>query len=148
MVKKTVDCPETEPKQRSLPSEGVEHKFQVVDIIEDDYGNATAKCEVVEGDETGRSSFNRVSFDENWSGFFLTRLFLKAIGEPYKGKGVNMDSDNWIGKEFYATVIHNEGKNGKVYANIDQYNFDKIVDQPKSTTADNQEGNPEKAWDE
>ena len=132
MVKRNVNCSKEEPKQNDfkLPSEGVEFLFQVIDFVgSNDENIVICKLEVVEGDEVGRSLLHRVSLNEEWKGFFATRLFLKAIGEPYKGDGVNIDSDNWIGRRFYATVIHNVATNKKTYANIDTYNFEKKIEQ-------------------
>jgi len=132
-MKRTVSAPNEEPEQRrfELPSEK-EHKFQVVDKWEDesDPNVITTKIEVAGGDEEGRTTLHRVNLDSDWKGFFLTRLFLKAIGEPYKGE-FEVDDDMWIGKSFYATIIHNTSENnGKTYANIDEFNFDKEIDQP------------------
>jgi hypothetical protein len=131
MVKRTMTAPNDEPEQRKfeLPSEG-EHQFQVVDLWTDkmDDNIIIVKLEVSEGEELGRSILHRVNLDSTWKGFFLTRLFLKAINEPYKGD-IETDEDMWIGKIFYATIIHNLGNNGKTYANIDQFNFDKVVEQ-------------------
>ena len=125
MVKRTGQAPDQEPEESDfpLPSEK-EHLFQVSDFIDNDDPNIiVAKCEVVGGDEEGLSLLNRVNLDFGFKGFFYTRLFLKAIGEPYKGN-FEIDSDHWIGRQFYATVIHN----GK-YANISEYNYDKKVEQ-------------------
>jgi len=137
MVKRTVTAPNDEPEQGKfkLPSEG-EHLFQVVDKWADktDDNVIITKLEVAEGDEIGRSILHRVNLDSEWKGFFLTRLFLKAIGEPYKGE-IDIDDDMWIGKCFYATIIHNVSvNNGKTYANIDQFNFDKLADNSGSPT--------------
>lgn len=136
-----------EPEQRSykLPSEK-EHLFQVADIIEDidsDPDIVHVKCEVVGGDEKGRTLLNRLSLDDEYKGFFATRLFLKAISEKYKGDNFPIDSDDWQGKQFYATVVHNDG-----YANIQEYNFDKIVEKAAS---DSRKATPKQdatAWDE
>lgn len=130
-MKRQVSTSNEEPEQRKfeLPSEG-EHQFQVVDKWEDknDDNIVIVKLEVSEGDETGRSILHRVNLDSKWKGFFLTRLFLKSISEPYKGE-FEIDDDNWIGKCFYATIIHNQGNNGKTYANIDQFIFDRPIEQ-------------------
>ena len=126
MVKKTVDAPDSEPNTFEKPSEG-EHTFQVVDVIENENTPdiVAVKCE--SKTEEGRSLLHRLNLDENFKGFFAVRLFLKAIGEQYKGKGLVIDSDNWIGREFTATVVYNEDKNdpSKIYANIGDYNFEK-----------------------
>jgi hypothetical protein len=130
-MKRTVNMGDNEPEQKKfdLPSEG-EHLFQVVDVFtqEDEIGQklnldentVSAKCEVAIGDETGRTLLQRCSLDETWKGFFATRLFLKAIGEQHKGAGIEIDTDRWIGRQFYATVVHNKG-----FANIADYNFEK-----------------------
>ena len=131
MVKRTMTAPNDEPEQRKfeLPSEG-EHQMQVVDLWADKTNDniIIVKLEVSEGEELGRSILHRVNLDSTWKGFFLTRLFLKAINEPYKGE-IETDEDMWIGKVFYATIVHNIGNNGKTYANLDQFNFDKVVEQ-------------------
>ena len=133
MVKRTVNAPDTEPDQASFdrPSEG-ENLFQIVEVydytsemgakLKLDQDTVSAKAEVVGGDEEGRSLLIRTSLDDKWKGFFATRLLLKAIGLPHKGQ-IEIDTDAWVGRQFYATVAH-DGK----YANIDSYNFDKLVD--------------------
>ncbi len=129
MVKRTATAHE-EPNQSSfkIPSEG-EHLFQVVDFLDSNDPNIVlVKAEVVGGEEEGISLINRLSLDDNWKGFFATRLFLKAVGEEYKGENFTIDTDNWVGKQFYATVIHSEYK-GKTYANIDEYNYEKKIEQ-------------------
>lgn len=151
MTKRQVSAPEDEPNQRTfeLPSEG-EHMFQVVDKWTDkvDENITIVKLEVADGDELGRSILHRVNLDSEWKGFFLTRLFLKAIGEPYKGD-FEVDDDMWIGRSFYATVIHNIGSNGKTYANIDQFNFEKLVDNSITPSFEKDKINPEEiAWDD
>lgn len=126
-MKKTVNMPNTEPNSYEKPSEK-EHLFEVVNTQDNLDGTVSAKLKVIGGEEDGRTMFNRVSYDENWSGFFTTRLFLKAVGEPYKGDGVDIQSDNWIGRRFFATVIHKSSTDGsKVYANIKDYNFEKTL---------------------
>jgi hypothetical protein len=131
MVKKTLIASNDEPEQVrfEIPSEG-EHQFQVVDLWTDknDENIILVKLEVSEGDELGRSILHRVNLDNNWKGFFFTRMFLKAINEPHKGE-FEVDTDMWVGRVFYATIIHNIANNGKTYANIDQFNFDKVVEQ-------------------
>ena len=134
MVKRTYNLPDSEPEQKAfdLPSEK-EHLFQVTDVFEMannpfkdglDSDTVCAKCEVVGGEEEGRTLLQRMTLDEKGKGFWATRLFLKAIGEPYKGAGLEIDSDKFQGRQFYASVVHN----GK-YANISEYNFDKKIEQ-------------------
>lgn len=151
MTKRKVSMPNDEPEQRvfELPDEG-EHLFQVVDKWEDknDENIIIVKLEVAdEGNNFGRTLLHRINLDFDWKGFFLTRLFLKAIGEPYKGD-IEIDDDMWIGKMFYASVIHNLASNGKTYANIDQYNFDKQIDQSNLESNEKAFSEEEIAWDE
>lgn len=146
MVKRTASGYSEEPEQKQflLPSEK-EHLFQVTDVDEEMSGDPDIvfiKCEVVGGDEEGRSLLQRLSLDDSFKGFFATRLFLKAIDEPYKGDNFPIDTENWIGRQFYATVIHN----GK-YANIKEYNFEKKIEQFKMPKSEPKK--PETvAWDD
>ena len=132
MVKRHVNMPDSEPeaKKFDLPSQR-EHLLQVIEVYTPDDNPFTnglpkdivsAKCEVVGGEEEGRSLLQRMTLDDNGKGFWATRLFLKAIGEPHKGNDIEIDTDRWIGRQFFATVIHNGN-----YANIDQYNFEKSL---------------------
>ncbi len=142
MVKRSYNLSEEEPngeKQFAKPSER-EHLFQVVDIYTctDEMGQklgldmdtVSVKCEVLGGDEAGLSLLVRCTLDEKAKGFFATRLFLKVVGEPYKGEGLEIDTDRWVGRQFYGTVTHN----GK-YANISEYNFEKMVEQKSTVQA-------------
>lgn len=143
-MKRILKCPETEPDQKTfeLPSEG-EHLFQVTDVLDNIDSNPDVfhvKCEVVGGDEEGRTILNRLNLDVNFKGFFAVRLFLKAISLPHKGE-IEIDTDDFIGRQFYADIVHN----GQ-YANIKTYNFDKLVDQPVQAK---EEAKPEEEveWD-
>jgi len=142
---KTYDS-EPEQKKFELPSEK-EHLFQVVDILflDSDPDIVHAKIEVCGGEEEGRTILNRLRMNEDWKGFFATRLFLKAIGEEYKGKGFTINTDNWIGKQFYATVIHSKDEK---YANIDEYNYEKVIEQPTVSTSKPEIKEEDIAWDE
>lgn len=128
MVKKAMNCSDEELKGKTfeLPSEGL-HSFRVVDVKdnENDPNLVLVKLEVCDGAEYGRSILHRVNLDSDWKGFFFTRLFLKAIGEPYKGS-FEADSDMWLGKTFSATIVHTVEKEGKkrTFANIDKFEFD------------------------
>ena len=142
MVKRTYSKDyNEEPEQQGFekPSEK-EHLFNVTDLFTSDDNPfekglpediVAAKLEVVGGDEEGRTILQRLNLAEDGKGFFATRLFLKAIGEPYKGGGLKLDTDRWIGRQFYATVVHN----GQ-YANISEYNFDKKIEQYKPPIGD------------
>lgn len=149
-MKRTVNIPNEEinEKKFEMPSEK-EHLFQVVDVYEkgnvdwiNDDDVIAVKLEVAIGDELGRTCMKRLNINPDSKAFFMTRMMLKALGEGYKGQ-VEIDTDRWIGRQFYATVKHSEYK-GKTYANIDEFNFEKSVS-----------GNPggaispsEIAWDE
>ncbi len=130
-MKKQVKCPDDEPKQNVflMPSIG-EHSFQVMDVNQDKVNAdlVLVKLEVCSAFEKGRSILHRISLDDSWRGFFTTRLFLKAINEPHKGD-VSIDTDNWIGRSFVASVKHVENKEKtKTYANIDTFNFDAVAE--------------------
>lgn len=155
MVKRTYDLPDDEPEQGNfkLPSQK-EHLFQCTDVFtcnDDnnkfklDDNTVIAKLEVVGGEEEGLTLIQRLSLDQDWKGFFATRLFLKAIGQDYKGKGLSIDTDFWPGTQFYATVVHNEHK-GKTYANISEYNFEKRVEQMVNKKEEKPKGE-EISWD-
>lgn len=132
-MKRTANCQEEEPKQSlyELPSEK-EHSFNVVDVNpdENDVDIVYVQLEVSSGDESGRRIRNRINLNDQSKSFFATRLFLKAIGEPYKGV-IDIDSDNWFGRSFVASVKHttttktgNDGvEKTRTFANIDKYNF-------------------------
>ena len=140
MIKRTANA-ENEPEESKfpMPSEGKEHLFQVSDIYDQnnhpegfditDPDTAIAKVEVVGGDEEGRGMLIQCTLDDSLKKFYYTRMFLKAIGCQYKGSNFPIDSDDWQGRQFYATVVHTEGKNGKTFANVLEYNFDKVVEQ-------------------
>lgn len=155
MVKRTYSKDyqeEPDDKKFDLPSEK-EHLFQVVEVFDNgnnpfekglDLDTVCAKCEVVGGDEEGRALLQRSTLDETHKGFFATRLLLKAIGEPYKGNGLEIDTDRWVGRQFYATVVHN----GK-YANISEYNYDKVIEQYKAPVGAGKTGEvTDIAWEE
>lgn len=137
MVKRHAQGSQEEPEQKKFekPSER-EHLFQVTDIFTDqdemgqklklDSDTVSAKCEVVGGDEEGRTLLQRMTLDDKNKGFWATRIFLKATGQDYKGD-ITIDTDMWCGLQFYATVVHNGD-----YANIKEYNFDKKIEQRKS----------------
>lgn len=142
-MKRTYNTDDNEPEAGSfkIPSEK-EHLFQVTDVNPlvtpsgEDENIQIVKLEVLGGDEEGLTMLNRVNLDPDWKGFGFTRMFLKAIGEPYKG-AFELDVDNWVGKQFYATVKHTPSKDGtKTYANIGEYNFDKPVEQYKAPVSE------------
>lgn len=120
---------ENEPTESNfpLPKEG-EHLFQVVDGWQDkvDSDVQVVKLEIVGGEDTGKTILQRINTNDQLKSFYYTRLFLKAIDEAYKGE-FDIDTDNFIGKQFYAMIVHN----GK-YANISEYNFNKKIEQYKA----------------
>lgn len=135
MVKRTANSDQNEPEQKKfdMPSER-EHLLQIIDIFtnNDEMGKklnldddtVSLKCEVVGGEEEGRTLLQRLTLSDQNKGFWATRLFLKATGQEYKGQ-ITMDTDLWCGLQFYANVVHNKG-----FANIKEYNFDKKIEQP------------------
>lgn len=164
MVQRTASAPNEEPVQQDFdkPSEK-EHLFQVADIFDqnehpdgfdiDDPDIVFAKCEVVGGDEEGRTLLNRCCIDDSRKEFYYTRMFLKAIGCKYKGDNFPIDSDEWQGRQFYATVVHTVNKKdpSKPFANIKEYNFEKMVEQPITGLdggSDTAKPEGEIAWDE
>jgi hypothetical protein len=155
-MKRTYTTDENEPteSQFKIPSEG-EKLFQVTDINpavtpsgEDD-NIQVVKLEIVGGDDNGLSILNRVNLNQDEKAFYFARLFLKAIGEPYKGE-IELDTDHWCGRQFYATVKHTKSKDGtKTYANIGEYNFDKKIEQVFQAKNPGNVKSPEEiAWEE
>lgn len=136
MVKRSYNIEDKEPDVKTFdkPSEK-EHLFQVVEVftsqdnpfskgLPDDV--VAVKMEVCGGDEQGRTILQRLNIDDTFKGFFATKLFLKAIGEEYKGS-FELDTDRWIGRQCFATIKHNGD-----YANIASYNFKKVIEQYKA----------------
>lgn len=156
-MNRTYITDETEPEQSKfkIPSEK-EHLLQVTDVnplkLPDnttDDSIQIVNLEVVGGDEEGLTLLNRCNLKQEEKGFYFTRLFLKAIGEPYKGQ-FEVSTDHWCGRQFYATIRHTKSKDGtKTYANIDTYNFDKKVEQVfQAKNPENVKSPEEIAWEE
>jgi len=136
MVKRSFNTDDQEPEASNfkIPSEK-EHLFVVTDVqpaVTPSGHNDNIQVvhlEIVGGDEEGLTLLNRCNLNQEEKAFYFSRLFLKAIGEPYKG-AFEIDTDAWIGRQFYATVKHTKSKDGtKTYANINEYNFDKKITQ-------------------
>jgi hypothetical protein len=136
MVKRSFNTDENEPEASNfkIPSER-EHLFVVTDVHPavtpsgNDDNIQVVHLEIVGGDEEGLTLLNRCNLNQDEKAFYFTRLFLKAICEPYKG-AFEIETDRWIGRQFYATVKHTKSKDGtKTYANIAEYNFDKKIEQ-------------------
>lgn len=124
MVKKTVKMPEQDVQAQGnfkLVPVG-EHRFQITDVIESgDLDFVSAKCEVVSQSGEGLTLLHRLTLNDGDKFFWLTRLFLKAIGEPHTGT-VEIDTDAWIGRQFTGRVEHSVSKD-KTYANIKEIMF-------------------------
>ncbi len=105
-------------EQKKFPVIGLGfHKFQITDIHAEDEENIVAKCEVIGDDDSkGLSLLYRIANNPESQFFWLTKLFLKCIGEPCEGD-VTIDTDAWIGRQFSGEIKHSE-KDGKTYANI------------------------------
>ncbi len=163
MVQRNASADNEEPVQSDFekPSEK-EHLFQVSDVYDeenhpenfdiDDPDIIFAQCEVVGGDEEGRTLLIQCCLDDSLKRFYYTRMFLKVIGQQYKGDNFPIDSDEWQGKQFYATVVHTKGKNDKYYANVKEYNFEKMVEKNPTGAGGGKDidNKPESAisWDE
>lgn len=151
MVHRHYRMPDNDPEQMKfqLPSER-EHLFQVLEVNEKDINVdiVSVKAGVMGGPEDGRTLLHRLNLDPDSKGFFATRLFLKSIGQPHKGP-VNVNTDEWLGKKFYATVIHAKSKDQtKTYANIETYNFEKIVEGVQGEVTGIPKESDTVAWDE
>ncbi len=138
----STDNNEPELSNFKIPSEK-EHLFVVTDIQPARTPSGTddniqvVHLEIVGGEESGLTLINRVNLNQEEKAFYFSRLFLKAIGEEYKGD-FEIETDRWVGRQFYATVKHTKSKDGtKTYANIAEYSFDKKIEQvfkPSSQT--------------
>ena len=67
----------------------------------------------------GRSlKFHRLTFIPNdGPGAWIAKSFLKAIGQPYKGKDVILETDAWLGKILHANVGTHE-YNGRKFNKV------------------------------
>ncbi len=116
-MKYTRTMPSEQPSgEFPIVSEG-SHKFQIVDIFSEDEVKILLKCEVISDVDNGKSILYNVSNDSSNKFFWLTKIFLKCIGEPHTGD-VTIDTDAFIGRQFQGEVVHTKGKDGKTYANI------------------------------
>jgi hypothetical protein len=126
--------------QKKFPIIGLGfHKFQITDIHSEDEENIVAKCEVIGDDDSkGISLLYRVANNPDSQFFWLTKLFLKCIGEPCEGD-VTIDTDAWIGRQFSGEIKHSE-KDGKTYANIKKLVY---KDEPQAFTRNTSVPKPE-----
>lgn len=114
--------PKDEEKKYDLMPEG-EHTFQITDIYKEDEEEITVKCEVISTNGTGLTLLYRISNNHDSKFFWLTKLFLKCIGEPHEGD-VIIDTDSFIGRQFCGEVKQKDGyANIKklIYKDIEQY---------------------------
>lgn len=112
---------ENQEKTFKIVSEG-QHRFQITDIFSESEEKITIKCEVVSDVDQGITLLYNVANDPSNKFFWLTKIFLKAIGEPHTGEIV-IDTDAWVGRRFTGKVVHTQGKagsasSGKTFANI------------------------------
>lgn len=122
-MKKNINMPNEEERKYTIIPEG-EYRFQVVDIKDETDVNVRLLCEIVGGQYEGRTVLHNVPLEGDF--LWLTKLFLKCIGEPHCGD-IQIDTDNWIGRQFTGQVKHS--KDGK-YANIKTLIYQDIA-QPK-----------------
>lgn len=155
IMKRTFNTDENEPEAQNfkIPSER-EHLFQITDVQPaktnsgHDDNIQVAHLEIIGGDEEGLTLLNRCNLNQDEKAFYFTRLFLKAICEPYKGQ-FEIETDNWIGRQFYATVKHTKSKDGtKTYANIAEYNFDKKITQQSNINPGSIKSPEDIAWND
>lgn len=134
---------ENEPEQSNfkIPSEG-EKLLQITDFWEDknDSDVQVVKMEVIGTEDEGLTLLQRININDKLKSFFYARLFLKAIGVPYKGS-FEIEPENWVGRQMYAVIKHSQS-NGKTYANIAEYNFKKPVEQYKAPVGEATETKP------
>lgn len=74
--------------------------------------------EVHKGDFKGRRLYDRIILSENelspaWKIRWRAKMFLKAIGEEHKGNVFEWDSDRWVWRRCWASVVQEEQKAGK-----------------------------------
>lgn len=156
-MKRHVNASNEEPTESNfkIPSER-EHLLQIVEVNSlitpsgEDENIQIVKLEVIGTEEEGLTLLSRININPEEKSFYFCRLFLKSISEPYKGE-FDIDPDNWVGKQMYATIKHTKSKDGtKTYANINEYNFSKLVEQVKAPVNNNPGGvkSPEEIiWD-
>lgn len=137
MVKRTYNLEDNDP-QKSYPIVPVgEHKFQVTDITDtNDIDIVSVKCEVISENGTAISLIHRINLNENNKFFWLTRVFLKCIGEPCRGNNVTIDTDAWVGRQFTGIVKHSDDNK---YANIKEFIY-KEGNQPVNVVNNNPDG--------
>lgn len=109
------------------------YKFQITDTKYAKYKNNKFKadgdinediivvtCEVIANEAYPEKTGQTILYRVNMTGDFLwlTKLFLKCIEEPYHDGDMEIDTDAWIGRQFWGEVSHTKSKDGTDYANI------------------------------
>ena len=111
MAKHTVRLP-PEDEKRNFPLVPIgERHFQITDILDETDDFILTKCECIDDVGRGISLLYRVALVGDF--LWLTKLFLKCIGEPHHEGDMEIDTDAWIGRQFIGEVKHSNG-----YANI------------------------------
>lgn len=114
-----------EPSDGFEPIPAGEYQLKIVTAVmgetkEKGYPMATVDFVVVNSLKYNDKSikFHRVTFiPEGEPGNGMAKTFLKALGLPYKGENIVIDTDQWIGKVLTASVII-EPYQGKEYNKI------------------------------
>ena len=114
-----------------IMSEG-EHKLQITDIFSESEEKIVVKCETLSEATTILYS---VAMDTTSKFYWLTKLFLKCIGEPHNGD-VEIDTDAWIGRQFTGKIVHTV-KGDKTYANVRELIYKDEVQPVKSINPGN-----------
>ncbi len=136
-----------EQTQKSFPivSEG-EHKFQIVDIESESEELIVIKCEVVSTKDKGLTILHRLDNNQDGKFFWITKFFLKCIGEPSEGE-VTVDTDAFIGRQFSGDVKHSVNS-GKTYANIKKFIYSEDPQPVKSINPGNTKEPGEILWND
>lgn len=98
------EVPSWDGKDRPLLPIGEGYHFRVVNVTNDGK-QITIESEVLEGEHTGSHAWNNYNFS-NEVGLKRLKNFAVACGA---GLG-RLNSDDFMGAEYYGDVIHNEGK--------------------------------------
>ena len=154
-MKRQYTTEDKEPESNFKLPPVAEYLFQVTDVnplVEPGGENENiqvANIEIIGGEFEGTTLLLRLNLKHEEKAFYFTTLFLKAIGEGYKGQ-FEIETDRWVSRQFYATIKHTKSKDGtKTYANIDIYNFDKkITQQFQAKNPDGVKSPEDIAWEE
>ena len=138
-MKRTINLPKDDEKKFLLVPQGERH-FQITDILEETDDFVQTKCECIDDVGRGMSLLYRVALKGDF--MWLTKLFLKCIGEPHHDGDMEIDTDVWIGRQFIGEVKHKDG-----YANIKKLVY---VELPQTKVPDPNPINTEETvgWDD